>query len=296
MAEYITAQNHPWLFNRLPQPGTDRTAQMFQLGAQMAQHKRAMEYKEQILAAEQEAKMQAAEGHAALGQVLAKGAGRWTDPEVKREFWETASRYPALMKHPSFRELTQNFELADTAKARADLLGQRQEGQLDVEDARIEGRLTLEQERAKNREALQADKFQRLSGMREDSEEAKLIRDELQHQMDMERDDNRGHPSGQDRFDMPYSDQLLFKSKLDAVQRDPNLKKNTPEKLKQMEAIYREFEPRRRKKSEPAAAPKAVAPAASGSRIKVKSPDGKIGSIPESQVEVAKQKGYIVVE
>src|SRR5687768_5789273 len=116
MAEYLTAQNHPWLFNRLPQPGQDRTAQMFQLGAQMAQHRELMQYRQQIAAAEQEAKMETARGHAELGQVLARGAGRWTDPEVKREFWATAAKYPQLMKHPSFRELTQTFELADRAK------------------------------------------------------------------------------------------------------------------------------------------------------------------------------------
>lgn len=298
-AGYLSESTHPWLWRPLNRGGGGKAAQMFQLGVQMAQHKRAMAYKEQILAAEQEAKMQTAEGHAALGQVLARGAGRWTDPEVKREFWETASRYPALMKHPSFRELTQNFELADTAKARADLFGQRQEGALDL--ATEKHMLKLDEIEAKYAEM---EKFAVGSQERKDAHAV------IQNDLRMLRDSRRPRSVESDRFNLSKSDEISYRNEL-AVLKDAFEQGLLREKGQTADSALAVYERRRQDLEDkyksrsrvfnPQAAPVTTptntpAPAAPEKRIKVKSPDGRIGSIPESQVEAAKQKGYILAE
>jgi len=129
---------------------------------------------------------------------------------------------------------------------------------------------------------------------------------------------SRAHPSGQERFDLNYSDQLLMQTELAAVEAMAQLgafNKNPGELQKRLDEIDKKFKSRARKGAatgpkEPTAKVLSVEKVASdpdvdysagfpvtpSDRVRVKSPDGKVGSIPKSQLEDAKKKGYTVVE
>lgn len=112
----------------------------------------------------------------------------------------------------------------------------------------------------------------------------------------------RAHPSGQERFDLNYSDQLMMKAELDALTAEAQLgifKSKPQEYEKRLKNIEDKYKSRARKSvvdnaTPPAAAKKPdVTPTA---RVRVKSPTGQIGFIPSDQLEEAKKSGYTVVE
>lgn len=254
MAGYLTAQTHPWIFNRLFQPGPDRTIEAFRTGVQIAQFKRVQTFKEKLAQDAKDAKERHAEGLAELSTVMSSITD-FTDPEAQARFWAVGTKHPTLV--PQMRMIHDStFENAARAKQQTQLLTARQAGQLDVEGARIEGRLTLEQERAKNRETLLDAKFLRLAELQEDSQEHKELMAEITHEFNLERDANKPHPSGQARFDLPYSDQLAMKAELDAINKD--LFAEPEAKAKKIEVVYRKWKAKARQPAAQTTAPKVL--------------------------------------
>lgn len=258
-SSWVNGLDFQWLRDK---PDTNRFMQAFQIGANLAQQKTANQMRSQELAARLrsldmeaqlhkvglDAKEQIARGHTELGTVLSEiGANSaWTDPAAVSRFWQTAAKFPQLMKDPSFRELTQNFELANRAKMQADLLGQRQEGQL-----------TLEQERAENRERLMQEKYGRLAELQEDTQEHRELMAEITNDLAIQRDAVRPNPTSQLRFDLPYTDQKAMETELEIIKRDRNAE--PAEKVKRTDAVYRKWKAvaleREKSRTRPASSP-----------------------------------------
>lgn len=171
---------------------------------------------------------QAAEGFAALGQVLSETAGKWTEPESKAKFWGVAAKYPHVQKSPAFKELVDNFQLADNAELKKQLL-----------DSQIGGRSELETQKFENRQSLLGEKYDRLAELQEDSQEARTIRDEIQHLYRLE--ENEKKPRGVGQFhDLKSVDQAAMNAELAVITRNPfNMKPE--EKAKRIEGVYRKY-------------------------------------------------------
>lgn len=223
-AGYLTAEAFPWLFNRLPKAGHDTgMLQAFQVGAQMKQRQndnalrmREMEAKWKALDVESTlaqsklaAQEQVAAGHAELGQILSEiGAkGDWSNPEAKSRFWGAAAKHPQLMKDPSFKELTQTFELADSAALRKQLL-----------DAQIGGRMGLEDAKQENRIDILNARLDNLSKMKLDDQQFRVKFEELLQENRIERDKAKSTTAGDTRFDLNKSDEIALRSKLASLQ------------------------------------------------------------------------------
>lgn len=108
----------------------------------------------------------------------------------------------------------------------------------------------------------------------------------------------RDHPSAQERFDLNYSDQLLMKGELDAVNAMAQLGKfnkdgGDKELNRLIGEIEKKYKARARKQAKSPESPKAEATA---KKVRVKAPDGRIGFIKESDLEEAKKTGYTLVE
>lgn len=209
-----------------------------------------------------------AEGNAQLATALSETAGKWTEPESKARFWGIASKYPTVMKSPQFKELVDNFQLADTAKARHDYLQSQIGGRENLENIRIGGREDLEETKFQNRAALQDEKYGYLAELQEDSQEARALRDEIIHGYNLERDAKKPNQSAGKKYDMPYSVELKYRAMLNAINKDYNLK--PAERQKKIEEVYREMKSQFTLPS-PATTPKATQPAPSQGPSKITS-------------------------
>lgn len=203
--------------------GSNTFLQAFQIGAQMKERALQTQYRQQQAQAHWEslemrykiessklmAQENIARGHAELGQVLSEIAhtNSWTDPASKARFWDTASKYPQLMASPTFKELTQQFELADSAALRSKLL-----------DTTITGREDLERTRQLNRLGSINARFDRMVDMKLDDEQRKIAMEELLQEHRLERDRTKASSGGQERFDLNKSDEIAFRAELASLQ------------------------------------------------------------------------------
>lgn len=331
---------------------------------------RAMDIEASLANAKLSAQEQIAAGHSELGNVLSEigASGGWTDPAAKAKFWATAAKYPQLMKDPSFKELTQTFELADSAKLRADLLTQGATNKTELENVRQQGQMERIMERLNATMQLKVFDADAKAGLETTRQEFKLLQDELrhgyrvgelktrfgglrelqddkqafegeitnlkhdlglvaednkqdnradlllqrlegmkslqgnkqaldleirkaQHELDIIRDAKKPSRTGDnDRFDLNKSDEIAFRSELASLKSafDQGVLE-AAEFEKQRDATIAKYKARAR-----TAAPAPAPP--TGKRVRVKSPDGKIGTIPESQLDEAKKNGYQLVE
>lgn len=226
MAGYLTEATHPWLFRRMPGGGSgagNTFMQAFQIGANLKQRQldnalrqreleakwKAMDIDGQLAQTKIIAQEQIAAGHAELGQILSEigATGDWSNPSAKARFWATAAKHPQLMKDPSFKELTQTFELADQAKLRSELLRTQVDSRMDLETVRQQNRL----------EQLNT-RLSRMADMKQDDQAFKLEIEGLLQEHRLERDRAKASTSGSERFDLNKSDEIAFRSKLASLQ------------------------------------------------------------------------------
>lgn len=221
-AGYLTEATHPWLFKPLQRGGTTDFLQAFQVGAQLKQRQidnelrvremeakwKALDVEQQLSQAKLAAQEQVAAGHAELGQILSEiGAnGSWSNPESKAKFWGAAAKHPQLMKDPSFKELTQTFELADTAALRKQLL-----------DAQIGGRVELESLRQQNRLESLTTRLDRMADMKLDDQAFKVELEGLLQEHRLERDKAKSTRSGDPRFNLKKGDEIAYRHELSAL-------------------------------------------------------------------------------
>lgn len=204
---------------------------------------KALDIEAQIASSKLAAQEQVAAGHAELGQILSEiGAnGAWSSPEAKSRFWGAAAKHPQLMKDPSFKELTQTFELADTAALRKQLL-----------DAQIGGRVDLESVRQQNRMESLTTRLDRMSDMKMDDQAFKVEMEGLLQDHRLERDKAKATTAGDTRFDLNKSDEIAFRSKLASLQTALNQSVlDVDEFEKKRNAVIEEYKAKARTPSTP---------------------------------------------
>lgn len=220
MAEWMNSNipTFSWMSDASPSPGV---ASAFALGFQAKQHAldRELRVRELDLRADQQnilhqlrteelnAKRVSQEGVAALASVMGNAAKREFDPESEALLWETASHFPAMMTRPEFREFTQQFELARTARMRNELLKTQITGREDLESIRQQHRL----------ESI-ASRMDRIADMKFDDQDFKVKFEALQQEHRLERDKVKASSGGQERFDLNKSDEIAMRADLQSLQ------------------------------------------------------------------------------
>jgi predicted transcriptional regulator len=254
-------ENFQWLKNDGPNRGNAFLGGM-QIGAQIAQSRRNYDLQVRKLISDQElaerdhemkketlglrsrmfevqqqGRLNTSEGLAALGETMSEIArtGRYTDPEAKAKFWATARKYPQVMQSAGFRQLLDVFDAADLAEAREELEKTRVQGRIEVNDAVETGRMQRLSER-----------LDRMEQMKSGDQAFKLELEQLRHDLNVDRDAKRPHPSSDSRFDLSYSDQLSMKADLDAVRRAETLGLKPENAAKRREQIETKYHARRR--------------------------------------------------
>lgn len=293
--EWLNGLDFQWLRN--DGRGSNTFLQAFQIGAQIKQnainsefrkeqaqaHWRAMELRAAIESSKLKAQENIASGHAELGQVLSEIAQNksWTDPAAKARFWGTASKYPQLMASPTFKELTQQFELADQAAWRAQLEDTKMGGRKDLEATRQQGRLELAEQRLNS-----------LADLKMGDQAFKMEFEKFQQEHRLERDKAKASGSEATRFDMNKSDEIPYLRELDSLNTAYRMGDLTyPELQAEREKVITKYKAKARTQSP--APTKAAGPSR---RVRVKAPDGTIGNIPEDQLDEAKRNGYTIAE
>jgi len=179
--------------------------QGLQIGAQISQRNRALALEERAAELKLQADFDTKQGLVDMGQTLSEIAksGDWTSPENKAKFWATASRHPAIMKSPAFKELTENFENADKAKAASELWQERLGSQEAVAQTKVDASLNAMQMRMDNllkMEDIRQEHRKELEGVRS---EFNLLRDSL-----------KPTRTGQLVHDLPEADLVALRSEL----------------------------------------------------------------------------------
>lgn len=264
----------PWM-RRSGEAAREATAH-FQFGAQLAQRREEQQtedaYRERVLKLQKDtldlkkaSELQMGEGMVEVGKVLSEIAanGDWTNPQARAKFFGVISRYPSITKSPIYDNLLQNFQAADTAAARATLETERQAAITDRTQSAIDARF----------QALDL-KFENMIKMEGVKAENRTQLEEFRNELNMLRDQFK--PQSGSHYDLPYSQQILMKSELDEVNRLLRDYEITPE-----EATKRRGEISSKFTKQP-----------TDTRIRVKSPDGKVGTISSDKLDAALKEGY----
>lgn len=216
---WLNRSSFPWLDSG-PSPGVQ---QAFALGFQAKQNAADRELRArqlEISAREQdilnemrvqqlEAQRVQQEGLAATTAVVSEIARdkAWTDPARKAQFWAKAAEYPQMQMHPAFRELTQQFELA-----------QRAEEQKLMEATRITGRTDVEAMRQENRMELLNQRFDRMSEQKLDDNALRIELEKLRHEHRLEEGRAKSGATADARMDLVKSDEIGLRSELNSLQ------------------------------------------------------------------------------
>jgi hypothetical protein len=75
-------------------------------------------------------------GYKEIGKVISTVGSYedgWLNPKYRSDFWSVVGRYPQLAKDPSFKSMTDNFDIAEKAR-----------GRMEEERMKIQGRSSLE--------------------------------------------------------------------------------------------------------------------------------------------------------
>lgn len=257
------------------------SAQIQMEGEQMAYRNRDLDMKQELLKLKLDGEMNEKQGMVEVGKVLSEIAanGDWTNPGARAKFFGVVAKYPNIAKSPVFDNLIQNFQAADTAKARAELETQRQEAITGRNESNIDARFTALNERF--------DQVLQLEGVKaENRKELEGLRNEL----NMLRDQFKPLSSGSDRFDLPYSKQLEYQARLDSINDDLKYIRDPKGRDDAIKALTKEYEQYRidRRGEKPAAAPST----SGGTRVRDKASGkefiyrGNAADIPPDKYEV----------
>lgn len=272
----------------------DQTLQAMQLGAQMAQQAHTRKLQNRAHELEQQSKTHYVNGMMEMGSVMEEGArnNAYADPAWEGKFWSTAQRYPQLMETSEFKGLTSIVENAKTAKARAEITTLTQQSITDRNQASIDSRFSLFDQKL--------DGLAQMEGLKQENREALTT---LRNDLNILRDSLKPTRTGQLVHDLTETDLVAMRSELstlDNIFKEGKLKgtkkpgmfergfTETPEAEyeRRKQEILKKYDAKR------VGTPKPAAPPATDKRVRVVSPSGKVGNIPESQLEEALKQGY----
>lgn len=301
MADTISGVLPEWLERKAHFTGSNAVSQDIRAGLQYAQQQRELAQRDKALALQQQAfqlrqdaELDVSQGMVELGQVVSEIAktGDWTSPENRAKFYAAAAKHPHTMKSPAFKSLEENFQLADKAKANEALWSNRLEVQQDIAGAKVQAQLEAQQNRL--------DSMIQMEGLKDTHrKELETLRNDFQ----LLRDSLKPTRTGQLVHDLPEADLVAMRSELSALDKmyekggiqgkSPGLFRKGESTTKEQEyqkmrqEILKKYDAKRIGTPTPAAAAE--------KRVRVQSPDGKIGNIPESELQEALSQGYKAV-
>lgn len=291
MADTISSELPPWLAQRGFLANSNAVSQELQAGLQYAQQQREMAQREKAFALQQQAfqlkqdaELDVSQGLVEMGQVVSDIAktGDWTSPANKARFYETASKHPHVMKTPAFQSLEENFQLAEKAKATEALWSNRLETQQSIADARIRAQLETQQNRI--------DSILQMEGIKQEHrKEIETLRNEMQ----ILRDSLKPTRPGEMFHDLSEKDMADMRHELHAAELKFQSHQDEKRFDAERKAIQEKYDAKRIARPTTESAPSAPQqqPAATD-RVKVKSPDGKLFTVPADQLQNALDQGY----
>lgn len=277
----------PWM-RRQGEAAREATAQ-FQFGARMAEVQKENAYRNEVLRLQKEtqflkqvSELQINQGMVEVGKVLSEiaDAEDWASPQAEAKFYDVVAKNPAITRSPNFDNLASIFSNARKAKEMSALAQQRFDTQLAIQDAitarnqaSIESRFDLLGQRLEGMEKMEGIKSENAKSLAELRGELQMLRDQLK-------------PQSGSHYDLPYSQQIMMKSELDEVGR----------LLRDYEITSEEAAKRRADIAAKYTGATATTTTAPPQRIRVKAPDGRIGTISAEALEEALKQGYQRVE
>lgn len=282
---------------------TSTQSQDIQLGAQLYQQAQQMRNQQRQLAMQEEAHRLKIEGNRfvsagaiELGRLMEEGGNSnlYADPSFEGKLWSIGQRYPQLLESEVFQGATKVVENAKTAKARAEIMTLTQQSITDRSDSAIQSRFDLLTQRL--------DGMTQMEGLKQENREALTT---LRNDLNILRDSLKPTRTGQLVHDLTETDLVAMRSELstlDNIFKEGKLKgtkkpgmfstgfTETPEAEyeRRKQEILKKYDAKRVGTPRPA---EATAPA-TDKRVRVVSPSGKVGNIPESQLEEALKQGY----
>lgn len=302
MAETVSSNVPPWLIERTSPVERSSTSQNIQLGAQLAEQAQQMQQRAQQMEMQREAMRLKTEGNKflaagaiELGRLMEEGGrnNSYAEPEFEGRLWSIGQRYPQLLDSEVFQGATKVTANAKAAKLRTEITDVTQQAITERNQASIQSRFDMLSQRLDGltqMEDLKQNHREDLVNLRSD---LKILQDSL-----------KPTRTGQLVHDLPETDLAAMRSELATL--DNLFKANKIKGTKKpgvftsgySETPEAEYERRKREilksydtKRIGTPKPAAAAPA-SDKRVRVVSPDGKVGNIPESQLEEALKQGY----
>lgn len=270
-------------------------ANLYHQSQQERRMQRAQQMQEEVKRLALEEKEHVAEGTVAITKILSEMAktGGYNDPALKSQFWDAVSNNPKFGGSQAFKDIMDTFQYAEQAKARSEMESLRQQSITDRSESAIQSRFDLLGQRI--------DGMAQMEDLKQENREALTT---LRSDLNILRDSLKPTRTGQLVHDLTETDLVALRSELstlDNIFKEGKLKgtkkpgmfnrdyTETPEAEyeRRKQEILKKYDAKRVGTPKPAES----APA-SDKRVRVVSPSGKVGNIPESQLEEALKQGY----
>lgn len=246
------------------------------------------------------------QGFAELGRTMQEISvlNKW-DGESESRVWGIGKKYPSLLETDQFKYATGQFDKAQVA-ARMEMAARTRQTQVENQSAHWKDMYTLGSEKSKNDLTIAQDKItsaEKLASEANASRES-MNSEKMKAMLEGKRleIENKGYALLPKMAARKFSEEVrsIFKDPdLDPDQRERKANRRFDEeveKIRKMEggsAPVTPTEMRPTMGAKQAAESNQVSAATNGVKVRVKSPDGKIGYIPTSQVKAAEAQGYI---
>lgn len=256
---------------------------------QRQQQERVLRLREEHFRLQREELERIAEGTVAASSVFAEmgRTGDYTNPELQSKFWDTVQKYPKFTKSPAFKDMVDTLQSATMAKTQMERLTTGYDLRSEELDQRHENRLT-ELDR----------QYENMLSRQDLAHESRIEIEKLRQQLQVERDALKPTTQRPERFDLDESDRIDYAARVEGLKEwlkaQPTNKKNPDAPYQQytekLNALNKEFEPRKKKRT--------VGQPVGGAtkRVKVKSADGRLFTLPENQLQDAIKQGYTLAE
>lgn len=270
MADTISSELPAWLQRRVSftDNGVSRDMQAgFQMAQQAIQNNRqlrALQLQEEARRLALDEKERVAQGAVEVTRVLAEmgQSGDYTSPALQSKFWDAVSKNPKFVSSPAFKDIMDNFQYAEQAKARKELLNTTYNLRDDNAYNRHLDRLAEQERRGEISKDVLATKSDYDLLMEDARQEHRHDNIRFQTDENMRRDAAKPRTLRPSRYDLDESDRMSMAAELDSLKTWYRNQSFSQSKAPMIEAEYdrrlKEIEEKftaRRKTAEPAAAP-----------------------------------------
>lgn len=287
LPEYLTSQH--WLDKQAVSRDIGIGVEIVRGMQQRQQQERVLRLREEHFRLQREELERIAEGTVAASSVFSEmgNAGDYTNPELQSKFWATVQKYPKFTQSPAFKDMVDTLQSAEIAKKQMDQITTRHDLRSEELDQRHDNRL-IELDR----------QYENMLSRQDLAHESRIEIEKLRQQLQVERDALKPTTQRPERFDLDESDRIDYAARVEGLKEwlkaQPTNKKNPDAPYQQytekLNALNKEFEPRKKKRT--------VGQPIGGAtkRVKVKSADGRLFTLPENQLQDAIKQGYTLAE